>query len=122
MDRWFVSCTKAPWQPPDFVFVGVWTTLYTLYAITIARAWNSPALQSLWWGLGLNLLWIPSFMVSPKLGVVVIGAMLTVAAISNRQLKDDDLTNEANFIIVYMVWLSFALSLNLYIASKCAEL
>jgi tryptophan-rich sensory protein len=61
-------------------------------------------------------------MVSPKLGVVVIGAMLTVAAISNRQLKDDDLTNEANFIIVYMVWLSFALSLNLYIASKCAEL
>ena len=104
------------------MFVAVWTTLYALYAATIVRAWETPARQILLWGLGVNLLWIPAFIVSPKLGVITIGVMLTLASISYRQLKENDLENESNFMILYLTWLSFALSLNLYIASKCPEL
>ena len=99
--------------------MAVWTTLYTLYAMIMVRAWNTSAIQALWWGLGLNLLWIPAFILNSKFGVFVIGAMIAVAAISYTQLKDQALENEATFFVVYLTWLSFALSLNLYIASKC---
>ena len=58
-------------------------------------------------------------MINAKFGVFVIGAMIAVGAITYNQLKDQALENEATFIVVYLTWLSFALSLNLYIASKC---
>ena len=87
----------------------------------MVRAWQTSAIQSLWWGLGLNLLWIPAFAHSAQLGVIVLGAMIALGSISYAQLKDQDLVTESYFMIVYLTWLSFALSLNLYIASKCLQ-
>jgi hypothetical protein len=73
----------------------------------------------LWWGLGLNLLWIPVFKYSNKLAFLLLLAMIGVATVAQKQLGEDDLHTEAVYQFIYIMWLIFALTLNAYIVIHC---
>ena len=118
-DPTFGKCATAPWQPPNAVFVVVWTILYIFYGLTLYRARNSPAIGLLWLGLALNLLWAPLFIYNAKLGLAIIVLMIIIAYYSYNKLKNNP--SEAVFIQVYAAWLVFALTLNSYIAIKCKK-
>lgn len=117
--KWCSKSVKAPWQPPDFVFVIAWTFLYTTYGLTLYWANQSRTRALLWWGLGLNLLWIPVYKYSTKLALVLLIAMIGVATVAQKQLGEDDLHTEAVYQFIYLMWLIFALTLNAYIVLKC---
>jgi benzodiazapine receptor len=37
---WYRALVKPSWQPPDWLFGPVWTTIFLLAAISAAMAWN----------------------------------------------------------------------------------
>ena len=39
-EPWYSSLTKASFNPPDWVFAPVWTTLYLIMTIAIWSAWQ----------------------------------------------------------------------------------
>lgn len=116
----FDKCTRAPWQPPKFVFPIVWTFLYTLYIIILNKTWKSESSRgSLIIGLILNLAWIPLFYWNSKAGLAVIAVMIGVAFDTSRRLELDGYHTLNNWFYTYIAWLIFAFTLNLYIALKC---
>ena len=39
-EPWYSSLTKASFNPPDWIFAPVWTTLYLFMTIAIWSAWH----------------------------------------------------------------------------------
>jgi hypothetical protein len=99
--------------------VAAWSYLYATYALTLYWANQSRSKQLLWWGLGLNLLWIPLFSINTKLAFLLLMAMIGIATFAEQQLSADGYHLESIFQLTYILWLIFALSLNGYIALSC---
>ena len=62
VDSWYQALRKPPFNPPDWFFAPVWTTLYILMGIAAWRVWrrgpfelNGKALVVFAGQLGLNL-------------------------------------------------------------------
>lgn len=62
---WYVALDKPAWQPPDYLFAPVWTTIFALFGGAAAVAWlNSESVAQkqsvlivILLNLTLNLLW-----------------------------------------------------------------
>lgn len=116
----FDKCTKAPWQPPNSVFPIVWSFLYTVYFVLLAKTWKSTSSRnSLLTGLILNIAWIPAFAYNAKAGLAILAIMIGVAFDTSRRLELDGYHTLNNWFQPYLVWLIFAFTLNLYIVANC---
>ncbi|KQO56769.1 TspO protein [Methylobacterium sp. Leaf469] len=40
---WYQSLRRPDWKPPDWAFGPIWTTIFTLAAISAVLAWNADA-------------------------------------------------------------------------------
>ena len=119
MSEWFNKCKPAPWQPPAIVFRIVWPILYTLYAIVLfLERKNSNTFSILLVGLLLNLCWVPLFIYSTQLALLLLIAMILVGIKSIYLLYLSNYTRALLFT-PYMLWLGVAFSLNAYIALTC---
>ncbi|MER0237302.1 TspO/MBR family protein [Fulvimarina sp. MAC8] len=79
---WYASLEKPIFNPPDWVFGPVWTTLYVLIGFSGWRVWRAgdKRLQSLWWTqLFLNFVWPPVFFSAQQL-LVALGIILALDA------------------------------------------
>jgi len=101
------------------VFKIVWPILYALYALTIIleRA-NPEALQFLLIGLAMNLCWVPLFVYSTRLALLLLIGMIVVAAKTLMILYKSNRITAALFS-PYLAWLCFALTFNVYLAYYC---
>ena len=43
IDRWYITINKPEWQPPNWLFGPVWTTLYIMMGIAFYLIWSSNA-------------------------------------------------------------------------------
>lgn len=112
--------TKPPLSPPGIVFPIVWTVLYALMGIGIARirlAEDSPARQrstALYLlQLGFNFLWSLIFFNSQAFGFALLWLLalwLLVFSMIRSFRKVDPLA--AWLQIPYLIWLTFAAYLN----------
>lgn len=125
---WFDKCVRPPWQPPSVVFKIVWPLLYALYAYILYKKRSAPAAPYLWIGLALNLAWVPVFRANAKLALILLGAMIVIAGITEYMLAKDDKDESKSFIASrsvqfapYTAWLVFAFTLNYYIAQRCSN-
>ncbi|GAA6182242.1 tryptophan-rich sensory protein [Shimia sp. NS0008-38b] len=118
---WYAALDKPVFNPPNWIFAPVWTTLYVLIAMAGWRQYearNEGGYLTLWWvQLLLNFLWSPMFFVlqQPWLALAVILALLAVIALFIRGTWSRDRLSALAFI-PYLVWVSFASLLNLSIA------
>ena len=116
---WFDKYTvKPPWQPPNKVFTIVWPILYVIYTITLYTQWKkTPIRNALLLGLILNFCWVPVFTVNAVAALAVLTAMIIVGIQSLLLLK-----KEGGYAVwlfsPYVLWISFAWTLNAYIAVK----
>jgi tryptophan-rich sensory protein len=121
---WYAGLVKPSFNPPNWVFGPVWTTLYALMAISLWRIMRLPAHTSLrQWALGLfflqvglNMAWSWLFFGAhnPLLGVIDIVpqliAILATAALFYR------LDRIAGWCLVPLAaWVAFAALLNVAI-------
>ena len=57
---WYFALKQPSWKPPDAAFGIIWTTIFTLTAISAAMAWQAAqtnqAQRKVWFLFGLNAL------------------------------------------------------------------
>lgn len=117
---WFVNLKKPEWNPPNWVFGPVWSTLYFMMAIAAWLVWKQPNSEGTRFALGffgfhliLNILWSVLFFTLQQPGwatieiVVLWLAILVVTALFYQKSKW-----AAALMIPYLLWVSFASILN----------
>ncbi|HUQ97638.1 MAG TPA: TspO/MBR family protein [Chitinophagaceae bacterium] len=114
---WFQTITKPGWNPPNWVFAPVWTTLYILMGIALYLIWQrqTNATQKkqaiIFWivQLILNAAWSFLFFQQHAIGLALIEIILLWIAIFITILLFARINKTAAWLLVpYISWVSFA--------------
>ena len=122
--EWYAALSKPSWNPPNWVFGPVWTTLYVMMGVAAALAWPGRATRAgragfLLFGLqlALNALWSwiffrwhrldLAFVELTVLWVTILGTIIAFRRI--RPLA-------GHLLLPYLAWVTFAGVLNFAIA------
>jgi benzodiazapine receptor len=126
---WYAQLTKPSFNPPNWIFAPVWTTLYALMAIAAWLIWRTPAAQHTLQDsarldalmafdiqLGLNFLWTPVFFrFHQLLAAAVVIPLLWLAILLTIVLFWRVRPLAAALLLPYLAWVTFATALNLAI-------
>jgi translocator protein len=118
---WYATLIKPEFNPPNWIFGPVWTTLYVLMGISLYLIWKQyekgknakPALTIFSIQLVLNALWSILFfgLQSPLYGLLcIIPLWISIALMIMRFYPLS--RNAALLQIPYLLWVSFATILN----------
>ena len=115
---WYNTLNKPAFNPPNWLFGPVWTTLYILIGISVYLVWtnkkkNTTAFIIFGTQLFLNALWSILFFGLKNPLIAFIEIILLLAAILYTIIifyKIDK--NAAYLLIPYLFWVSFASILN----------
>ena len=117
---WYYGLVKPSWQPPDWLFGPVWTTIYVLTAIAGVRAWRrgNPTERRFFAGalalnLVLNVLWSVIFFTlkRPDLALLeVVPLWLSIALLMLLVRRCSPLSSV--LLLPYLLWVGFAAYLN----------
>lgn len=114
VSTWYQTLEKPPFNPPDWVFGPVWTTLYLFMAVAGWRVWRSPisaqrrvALAAFAVQLTLNLAWSFLFFGFRLVGValVEIVGLLIAIAVTTARFRRIDRAAGALFV-PYLAWVT----------------
>lgn len=118
---WYRALAKPTWQPPDWVFAPVWTSIFLLCAVAAAMAWQAAddsrtrkALILLLVVNGLlNIGWSFLFfhMQRPFLAALEVILLWTSIVALILFLRRISLAS-ALLLVPYLLWVSFAAYLN----------
>lgn len=121
---WYPTLVKPPFNPPNWLFGPVWTTLFAMMAYSAFRILRLPAaLPGRGLALGvyhaqlmLNVLWSAVFfgLNSPLGGIAVIVPFLALILLTIALFRPLDRT-AGNLLWPYAAWVSFATVLNVSI-------
>lgn len=123
IDGWYRSIEKPDWNPPDWIFGPVWTTLYVMMGLAAWLIWKpagwKPARFSLaLFGLQLilNVAWSWIFFNQHQLGWAFAEILVLWAAILATTITFFRVQQLAGWLMVpYLSWVSFASLLNFVI-------
>lgn len=121
---WYRALNKPTWQPPDWLFGPVWTTIYLLCVVAAVRAWRSQAarpgraaLLAVFAVNGVaNVLWSVLFFNQrrPDWALMEVGLLwLSILAMVVVAGRRDRIAGA--LLLPYLAWVSFASVLNLTI-------
>jgi len=121
---WYSTLNKPSFNPPNWLFAPVWTTLYILIAIAAWLVWQRRNDSSLYATtrnvyiiqLVLNFAWSMVFFgLQQTLGGLVVIVFLWLSIVANIYLFGKFSKVAAWLMVPYLLWVSFASVLNLYI-------
>lgn len=118
---WFSLLTKPSFNPPNWIFSPIWVTLYTLMGISLFLILKSENSREKTQGvvffgvqLILNSLWSIVFFGLHKILLAFIVIIFLMLFIILSILKFHRVSKPAAYILIpYLLWVSFALVLNL---------
>jgi benzodiazapine receptor len=121
LNNWYAGLNKPPFNPPDWIFGPVWTTLYIMMGISAFLVWRKGlddkvvriALACFIIQLLLNAIWTPLFfgLQSPLLGLIDIVLLLNTIIVTIFVFSKIS-RSAALLLIPYLAWVSFATVLN----------
>jgi benzodiazapine receptor len=120
VNSWYQQLVRPSWNPPDWIFGPVWTTLFAMMAVAAWLVWRQAGLRSAAWPLGvfviqlaLNTLWSVLFfglrrpdLAAPEIVVLWLAIAATIGAFWRRSLP------AALLLVPYLAWVTFASILN----------
>ena len=118
---WYASLAKPAFQPPNWLFFPVWTTLYTLMGIAVFLVWRKGLdLRSVRVALGLfavqlvlNTAWSIVFFGAQELfGALIVIVILWIFILINIVTFWRISRVAGALLIPYILWVSFASLLN----------
>jgi len=121
VNTWYTTLNKPSFNPPNWVFAPVWTTLYVLMGIAAGRVWSNgfhhrwvkTAMYHFLFQLLLNVLWsLVFFGLNEIFGALLIIIGLLVLLIFTFKWFKVVNNLSAYLLIPYILWVSFALILN----------
>ena len=117
-EPWYSLLNKPAFNPPDWIFGPVWTTLYLMMTISIWFFWHTKnrdinTVYIYFIHLIFNTTWSIVFFVFHNIELALIVLILLIALIINlifrfRRVK----MISAYLMIPYLLWCSYALILN----------
>lgn len=117
---WYTTLEKPSWNPPNWLFGPVWTTLYIGMAIAAWLVWRKRGLAEGWLPLTLfgiqltlNAIWSALFfgLRSPGAAFVEI-LLLWISILATIIAFTRYSTWAAALLVPYLTWVSFATALN----------
>lgn len=121
VNDWYLTLNKPSFNPPNWLFAPVWTTLYILMGIAAGIVWGKgfhhvwvkTALYHFGFQLLLNAMWSIIFfgLKNPLAALFVILILLVMIILTIRWFKVVS-TKAALLMIPYLVWVCFATVLN----------
>jgi len=120
INDWYVTLNKPSFNPPNYLFAPVWTTLYTLMGISLFKIWRSPegrnrnnALLIFAIQITLNFFWSFLFFKFNLPGVALVEIVLLWTSILLMIIIFRRISKLAAYLQVpYLLWVSFATVLN----------
>jgi tryptophan-rich sensory protein len=120
IDGWYRTIAKPQWNPPDWVFGPVWTTLYVLMGIAAWLVWrpagfNNAAIPLSLFAtqLVLNVAWSWMFFGMHQIGWAAVEIIILWLAILITTVAFFRRSKLAGWLMVpYLGWVTFASVLN----------
>ncbi|MFN0191743.1 MAG: TspO/MBR family protein [Aestuariivirga sp.] len=118
---WYPTLNKPSWNPPDWVFAPVWTTLYVMMAVAAWLVWKKDvrfsgvraALILFFVQLALNLMWSALFFGARSPGLALMEIAVLWLAVAATLYAFISLSRPAGLLLIpYLAWVSFATVLN----------
>jgi translocator protein len=118
---WYILLNKPSWNPPNYLFGPVWTTLYILMGYAFYRIWVSKGSSEMKnWAIGLfivqlilNFFWSFIFFKQHNLGWAFVEIIAMWLAILCTMIAFSKIDKPAAWLLVpYISWVSFATILN----------
>lgn len=123
IDGWYQTIAKPTWNPPNWVFGPVWTTLFVLMGISAWLVWKpqepkktSTPLKLFAVQLALNIAWSWIFFRMHLIGWAVVEIAILWVAILATTVAFFRRSQPAGWLLVpYLGWVTFASLLNFMI-------
>ena len=120
INDWYVTLNQPSFNPPNWVFGPVWTTLYLIMGISLYRIWRSPATEErnqaikiFALQMTLNFFWSLIFFKWHLIGLALLEIIVMWIAIAMMIHHFRKLDAAAGYMnIPYLLWVSFASVLN----------
>ena len=120
IDSWYKTIEKPSWNPPDYVFGPVWTTLFVMMAIAAWTIWKQDGFQKtatpltlFFLQLALNVGWSWIFFGFHQIGwafAEIIVLWLTIVMTTIAFFRRSKIAGW--LMMPYLAWVSFASVLN----------
>jgi translocator protein len=118
--EWYSSIKKSNLTPPNYIFGIVWPILYTLIFVSLivifSKGINRLGLLFFILQFICNIIWSPLFFKYKKIKLALLDLILTIIFTGLTIYyfyKKSKLS--AYLLVPYMIWICFALYLNLFI-------
>ena len=117
-EPWYSMLNKPIFNPPDWIFAPVWTTLYLMMTISIWIFWHSKhrdtnTLYIYFIHLIFNTTWSIVFFVFHKMLLASIVLIFLIVLIAILILRYKRVTMISAYLMIpYLLWCCFALFLN----------
>ena len=123
LESWYQTINTPSWNPPSWLFGPVWTLLYLSMSISLYLIWNQKdgvktktALIFFAIQLGLNTLWSIVFFGMRLPSAAFVEILILLIFIVLTIIKFFSISKVSAYLLIpYLLWVSFASLLNLYI-------
>ena len=118
-EPWYSLLNKPTFNPPDWIFAPVWTSLYFMMTISVWIFWHSKnrdikTIYIYFIHLIFNTTWSVVFFVFHKLILALIILIFLIVLIIILILRFKRVTKISAYLMIpYLLWCCFALILNL---------
>ena len=118
-EPWYSLLNKPAFNPPDWVFGPVWTTLYLMMTLAIWLFWhsnnrNKNTVYVYLVHLVFNTTWSVVFFVFHNMVLALFVLILLIGLIINLILRFKRVNVVSAYLMIpYLLWCSFALFLNI---------
>ena len=117
-EPWYSTLTKASFNPPDWLFAPVWTTLYLFMTIAIWSAWhkNYKDVNLVFYyliHLCFNTTWSIIFFVFHNIFLALINLIIIILFIMFLMMRFKKISNLSFILMIpYLLWCTYAIILN----------
>ncbi len=117
-EPWYSQLTKSNFNPPDWIFAPVWTTLYFMMTLAVWFFWHSKnrdisTIYIYIIHIIFNTTWSIIFFAFHNILLALINLVILVCLIIILILRFKRVNNVSAYLMIpYLLWTSFALFLN----------
>ena len=117
-EPWYSLLNKPMFNPPDWIFAPVWTTLYLMMTVAVWIFWhtnnkNINTIYIYFIHLIFNTTWSVVFFVFHNMVLALIVLIILIALIINLILRFKRVNMFSVYLMIpYLLWCCFALILN----------
>ena len=117
-EPWYSQLIKPSFNPPDWIFAPVWTTLYLMMTVAIWLFWHSKnrnmnTVYIYFIHLVFNATWSIVFFVFHNMVLALLVLVVLIAFIINLIIRYRRVTMLSTYLMIpYLLWCCFALMLN----------